>query len=134
LAEELRDKVKAGEEVLLPTSNIAHNSIAKTIKEIGANIDTQSIYDVVTPIYEKGRLLEVLSGIEVITFTSPSCVKGFISILMADGEDISLLKSKEIVCIGPITGKALREVGIENFRLAKVHNSEGVAREIRHIQ
>jgi uroporphyrinogen III methyltransferase/synthase len=131
LAGELKSKVKPGENVLLPTSNLAHNSIYSTIKEIGAHIDMIFIYEVVTPHYESGELLEALSNVDVVTFTSPSCVKGFVSTVEKDGFHSSvLLKDKEVVCIGPITGKALREAGVEKFKCAKVHNVQGVAEEI----
>ncbi len=131
LAQELRSKVNKEEKVLLPTSNLAHNSICKNIKDLGAHIDMVFIYEVVTPHYENGELLEVLSNIDVVTFTSPSCVKGFDSTLAADGFEISaVLKDKEVVCIGPITGKALRKAGIENYKCAKVHNVQGTAEEI----
>ena len=131
LSEELKNKVKPGEKVLLPTSSLAHNSISKTIEELGARIDMIFIYEVVTPHYENGELLEVLSNIDVVTFTSPSCVKGFVSTLEADGCEISVvLKDKEVVCIGPITGEALRQAGVETFRCAKVHNVQGAAAEI----
>lgn len=130
LAEELRIKVKAGDMVLFPTSNIAHNSIAKTIEQIGAHIDVKLIYDVTTPRYHKGELLDVLDNIDIITFTSPSCINGFVNTLKAEGEDISILESKEIICIGPITGNALRKLGINNFKLAKVHNVDGIATSI----
>ncbi|WP_026882148.1 uroporphyrinogen-III C-methyltransferase [Clostridium akagii] len=131
LARELRDKVKTGEKVLLPTSSLAHNSIYGAIKEVGGHIDMVFIYEVVTPKYEKGELMEVLSNIDVVTFTSPSCVKGFVTILKEDSYDTSaVLKDKEVVCIGPITGKALSEAGVERFKCAKVHNVQGVAGEI----
>lgn len=131
LAQELKSKVKIGEKVLLPTSNLAHNSISMTIKELGAHIDMVFIYEVATPYYEKGELVQVLSNIDVVTFTSPSCVKGFVDTLQADGCDASeLLKDKEVVCIGPITGKALKEAGINKFKCSKVHNVQGVAREV----
>lgn len=133
LALELREKVKKEDKVLFLTSNLAHNSIQKTIEEIGAKIHTKFIYEVATPSYEKGQLTEALFKVNIITFTSPSCVKGFMKVLKEENCDKSILKNKEIVCIGPITAKALKEVGINKFTCAKTHNVSGIAKAISEI-
>lgn len=131
LSEELKYKVKAGEKVLMPTSNIAHNSISKTIEEIGAKIKVVYIYNVVTPTYKAGELTNVLSGIDIVTFTSPSCVKGFMETLKLDNGSLEELNNKEIICIGPITGNALKSFNINNYKCANTHTVDGIADMIK---
>lgn len=126
LAEELRRRVKIGEKVLMPTSNIAHNSISRILEEIGAELEVVYIYDVVTPIYRLGELSKILSQVDVITFTSPSCVKGFMKNLEVDKVDFKVLEEKDIICIGPVTAKALEGYSINNYRCARTHDVEGI--------
>lgn len=126
LAEELKHKVKTGEKVLMPTSNIAHNSISKTLEEIGAELEVVYIYDVVTPIYKLGELSKNLSQVDVITFTSPSCVKGFMKNFHAEKADFKVLEDKDIICIGPVTAKVLDGYNIKNYRCARTHDVDGI--------
>lgn len=131
LALELKSKVKKGNKVLFPASNIAHNSIPETLEEIGAEIEVIHIYDVVTPEYKLGELLKIMQEVDVITFTSPSCVKGFMKIFKEENLSFKLLESKEILCIGPITARALEEAGIKNYKCAKIHNVDGIVDLVR---
>ncbi|UZW16343.1 uroporphyrinogen-III C-methyltransferase [Clostridium pasteurianum] len=131
LALELKNRVEKGDKVLVPTSNIAHNSIPKAIKEIGAEIEVIHIYDVVTPEYKLGELSKIMDEIAVITFTSPSCVKGFMKIFKEENLNFKVLESKEIICIGPITARALEEADIKNYKCAKTHNVDGIIDLVR---
>ncbi|AGK99054.1 uroporphyrinogen-III C-methyltransferase [Clostridium pasteurianum] len=131
LAEELKHRVKRGEKVLIPTSNIAHNSIAQTLEEIGAELEVVYIYDVVSPQYESGKLSEILEKVNVLTFTSPSCVKGFMKNFQGSKLDFKLLEHKEIICIGHITAEALEKVNIKNYKCARTHNVEGIVELLR---
>lgn len=126
LSQELKNKVKSGEKVLLPTSNIAHNSISNTLEQIGAKLKIVYIYNVVTPNYKVGELTSVLRDVDVITFTSPSCVKGFMETLKMDNDSLGILDNKEIICIGPITGNALKAFNINSYKCAKTHTVDGI--------
>lgn len=131
LANELKLKVKNGDKVLIPTSNIAHNSIPDVLEKIGAEVDIIHIYDVVTPEYKEGKLLEIIKEIDILTFTSPSCVNGFMKIFNKEQLDLKILESKDIICIGPITARALEECHIKNYKCAKTHNVDGIIDLVR---
>ncbi|MDD3223391.1 MAG: uroporphyrinogen-III C-methyltransferase [Clostridium sp.] len=130
LALELKSRVKQNEKILIPTSSIAHNSIAKTIQGSVKCVDIRYMYDVAAPKYKKGELQNKLKNIDVITFTSPSCVNGFMDTLKNDEIEIKELSTKKIICIGPITAGALDKYGIKEYICSNVHTVRGMAEEI----
>lgn len=130
LALELKNRVKQNEKVLIPTSSIAHNSIAKTLQSSVKCVDIRYMYDVTVPKYARGELYNKLKNIDVITFTSPSCVNGFMDTLKNDEIEIKELSTKKIICIGPITAGALEKCGIKKYICSSTHTVRGITEEI----
>ena len=71
--------------------------------------------------------MNLKKGIDIITFTSGSTVKGLFEIL--DG-DITFINSSVVACIGPITAQTCIEYGITPDIIASKHNVEGLIQAI----
>lgn len=100
----------AGRRVLLPRSDIARQETAAALREAGAQVDEVVVYRTVParPGSEAMSLLD--SPVDVVTFTSPSTVRGLLAVggVAAD----RLLRRAAIACIGPVTGDAVRRLGL----------------------
>lgn len=126
LALDLIEKVKCGERVLVPASNLAGDIIESTLEQIGAKVEVIPIYDVNMVIYEQEKFLENLNNVDIITFTSPSCVNAFMKNIEVNEVPLVYFENKEIICIGPVTAKALKAYGIINFKYPEKYTEEGL--------
>ena len=110
--------------VLLPTADIARQTLADGLVSFGATVDTVVAYRTVEPEGSVERATRVLEeGIDIASFTSSSTVRNLVKLL--DG-DINLLDGVAIGCIGPITASTARELGLKVDIVARVHTIEGL--------
>lgn len=129
--EEMRKKGIKGKRVLLPRAVIARDILPDKLTDMGAKIDVVDAYKTVRPKEEISGIKNMLEGgeIDVITFTSSSAVKNFMSYI--SGNDIKkTLKNITIACIGPITAKTVREFGIKSHIVADRYTIEGFTEKI----
>lgn len=63
---------------------------------------------------------------EVVTFTSPSTVQGFVRLAGTPSEPL-------VVCIGPVTAEAARAVGFEVAAVADPHTERGLVRAVGEL-
>ena len=109
----LRNVVR-GQRVLLVRAKVARDVIPKQLREAGAQLDVAEAYDIVLPVHSKKRLQEALDGParpHVITFTSSSTVRNFMTLLGA-GSPKERLEGIALASIGPVTSKTLAECGL----------------------
>jgi uroporphyrinogen III methyltransferase/synthase len=101
----------AGERILLTRADIADPGMAATLRRRGASrVDDVVAYrtELVPP---AGEVLEELRrGVQGITFTSPSTLRGFVAM---GPEWRSLLDGVVVAALGPATTDAARRVGLE---------------------
>jgi uroporphyrinogen III methyltransferase/synthase len=100
-----------GARVLIPRAEVARDVIPEGLKKLGATVDVAVAYRTVNSgrdAKELERLIEE-GKVDVITFTSPSTVNNFITIM---GEDFDLPENIRIACIGPITEKAAQKADL----------------------
>jgi uroporphyrinogen-III synthase len=111
VVESLRDQV-AGKRVLLARARVARDVIPRELRKLGAKVDVVEAYETVIPQSSRTRLRTILKNSkrrpDVITFTSSSTVRNFVSLL---GKD-PLLDGIRLASIGPITSSTLRELGL----------------------
>ena len=77
----------AGLRILLPRARGARQVLPRGLAEQGARVDEISIYEAVTATPRPEDLTRLRSGLDAITFTSPSTVDGFIEIATRSGLD-----------------------------------------------
>jgi len=120
VVESLRDQI-AGKRVLLARAKVARDVIPRELRKLGARVDVVEAYETVIPRSSRVRLRTVLKDAkcrpDVITFTSSSTVRNFVTLLGgAHGRDarayISGPNGVKLASIGPVTSSTLRELGL----------------------
>lgn len=134
LVQELSEHGVAGSRVLMPRTNIAPEDAARALENLGAQVVQPVAYRTLTPegSAEKARELLAHGKIDVATFTSSSTVQNLIDLL--DG-DPSPLENTLIACIGPVTARKARELGLKVDVVARRHTVAGLVKALKdHVE
>lgn len=114
LAAVLRPHVGPGSEVLLVRATEAREVLPRELEALGARVVIAPAYRTV-PVKEGADLVLTLletRGVDAVTFTSSSTVRGFLGLLPSE-EIRRLLAGVALAAIGPITAATLAEYGLE---------------------
>lgn len=99
--------------VLIPRALEAREVLPETLRERGARVDVVPVYRTVTGEGNPATLERMADGgIDVVTFTSPSTFRGFLT-LIAGTAARDVLTAAALASIGPVTSDAVRELGSE---------------------
>ena len=130
LAEALVDKGVAGAAVLIARSLLGSPELVRRLHEAGARVTEVEAYRVVPGGEERGlppeKVREALDqgGIDWVTLTSPSTVTGLIQRLGTWQPAWSA--RTRVACIGPVTARRCRELGVPVDLEAPVSSVEGL--------
>lgn len=132
-----------GQRILLARAAEARKVLATQLSEAGALVDDVAAYytHIVEHEDEQGRdVLRLLQEhhLDVLTFTSSSTVKNFVSWLKSceqhsDGsvmQLVTMLPRPCVACIGPITAQTARELGLPVDIAAKEFTIDGLVQAI----
>jgi uroporphyrinogen-III synthase len=120
VVESLREQV-AGKRVLLARAKVARDVIPRELRKLGAHVDVVEAYETVIPQSSRIRLRAILKTPkgrpDVITFTSSSTVRNFVTLLGKNMPSRHRTKASPIddirlASIGPVTSSTLRELGL----------------------
>ena len=99
-----------GGRILLPRSDLADDSLPGLLRGRGDRVDSVAAYRTRTQPVTPTGLAELRQGVDAITFTSPSSVRGLLEGL---GSAHSRLVGKAVVAsVGPVTSEAARALGV----------------------
>ena len=116
-----------GKSILLPRALDARKILPSELRRRGADVEEIAIYRAVAEEDDPQVIEQFRSGIDVITFTSPSIVRNLVAILRAAGLDpLKLPGVPLIACIGPITAGAAYEAGYRQSIIASQYTSQGL--------
>ena len=122
----------SGKRFLLPQSDLAREILAQEIRSTGGIVDEVVAYHTVPAQPQPSALGALRAGIDVVTFASPSSVKGFFGVLCKNGLDIHRLPGNPLIaCIGPVTSAAAREVGLPVNVEAREHTITGLVAALK---
>ena len=122
LADKLIDGDVAGLNILIPRALKAHETLPERLKEAGAEVTLAPVYQNVLPKSTAGEklkadLLQALEekSVDMVTFTSSSTVKNFVSLLDINGEEKlqNIMKGVAVATIGPITAQTAENYGLK---------------------
>jgi uroporphyrinogen-III synthase len=122
-AKEFAPKLRADQLVLVPQSAEGRDLFAPTLRTLGKQARSFSLYGLnARPVeMERREALKAMSGEQtVVVFMSPSAVRA----AMQTASDA--LIGKRILSVGPITTQAIRKAGLSLWREAREHSEEGV--------
>ena len=114
-----------GQRFLLARADRARPALREMLTAQGALVDEVMAYrTLIAPPDEPPP------NVDVITFTSPSTVHGFVAALRGR----SLPPHTQVVCIGPITAQAARRAGLPVHAIAREYTVEGIIQEIERMK
>ena len=123
-----------GKWVLLPRAEIARKALPEAIVNAGGTAHEIAVYKTLPVQPDPEGLAALKSGVDWITFTSPSTVQNFFAIAKQNGlNPLNLPNNPLFACIGPITEQAAREEGLSNLVVAKEYTSEGLIQIISNL-
>lgn len=124
----------SGQRFLFPKSNVARTFLANEIRSAGGIVDEIVAYRNIANEPEASQINELLKGVDIITFASPSAVESFVVIARKNGLDpFNLPGAPLIACIGPSTGKAAEKNGFINLAVAREHTTMGLIETIGNM-
>jgi len=133
VVESLRDQV-AGKRVLLARAKVARDVIPRELRKLGGDVDVVEAYETVIPQTSRTRLRTILKDSkrrpDVITFTSSSTVRNFVTLL---GKK-SLPEGLRLASIGPVTSSTLRELGLPVDIEATEYTIPGLIKALAHVE
>ncbi|HJT70962.1 MAG TPA: uroporphyrinogen-III synthase [Terriglobales bacterium] len=133
----LRTKVN-GKRILLARAKVARDVIPRELQKMGARVDVVETYQTVVPESSRPKLRSLLRDPErrpdVVTFTSSSTVKNFVTLLGGRGRPShTVLNGIQFASIGPVTSRTMRELELPIHIEAKEYTIPGLVEAIvRH--
>lgn len=114
-----------GARVLMLRADIARPALRERLAARGARVEDVAAYRTITGPAEAGS--ESAAAVDAVTFTSSSTVRGFLS---AGGR---VPEGAAVVCIGPVTARTARELGLRVDAVAEPYTLEGLVEAlVRH--
>lgn len=127
-----------GKRVLLPRADIARESLATGLRELGAEVGEVPAYHTMhgeaTPV-----LIELLrkDAVDAITFTSSSTVRhtidGMVAMGLNEAEALELIGRAAVVCIGPITAGTARDCGLTVTAMSDEYTIDGLVNTLVNL-
>ena len=113
-----------GSRVLLPRSDIAGPALPDRLRSSGALVEEVVSYRIVVP-ESSGTLVRntLRDGVDAVTFTSSSTVRNLLRLLE---NDVAMLDSVCIACIGPVTAATASRLGLKVDIVAQDHTVDGL--------
>ena len=121
----------SGKRFLLPQSDLARPDLASEIRSAGGLVDEVVAYRTVPSQPDISGINALRVSVDIITFTSPSAVHNFFTIVRnIELDPINLPGTPFFACIGPVTKKAAEEMGFCNLVVANEHTTAGLIETI----
>lgn len=120
--------------LLIPRAETARELLPDELRAAGAHVDVIPVYRTLTPDENAGGWRQELMdhGIHVVTFTSSSTVRNFVTMLGGAEAMKPLVQSVMIACIGPITAKTAEEYGLTVSIMPDEHTIPALVDAIAH--
>lgn len=116
-----------GKWVLLPVAEIARQVLPQAITTAGGVAHEIAVYRTLPADVDAEGLAALKTGVDWITFTSPSTVQNFAQLARQHGLDpLNLPGQAKIACIGPVTEKAALDEGFVVSATASEFTTEGI--------
>lgn len=128
MAAEFLSEYDTKQPVLLVRGKLASHILPAEFTKAGIDYDCLTVYETCVNHENKEILIESLhhSQLDYITFTSPSTVDAFFSLI----ENVEQIEGKEIVCIGTTTETRAIEKGLSNILVPEHFTIEGMITKI----
>ena len=120
-----------GQSVLLLRADISRPALQQAISQAGGVAHEIPVYTTQPARPDPQALLALHQGVDVITFTSSSTVRNFVSLVRRSGSNPLLLPGKPLfACIGPVTASTAVEEGLPVHLVAREYTTEGLIKTL----
>lgn len=126
--DEILPKLDKDSKVLMLRAKIGSDVLPKGLKSAGIAFSDIPVYDTIIDHRKKFELNKDIENFDYVVAASASGAKALVEMI----EDKKMLSGK-VVSIGPVTTKALVELGIENIITAKRYDVEGIIDAIKKL-
>jgi len=126
--DEILPKLDKDSKVLMLRAKIGSDVLLKGLKSAGIAFSDIPVYDTIIDHRKKFELNKDMENFDYVVAASASGAKALVEMI----EDKKMLSGK-VVSIGPVTTKALVELGIENIITAKQYDVEGIIDAIKKL-
>lgn len=126
--DEILPKLDKDSKVLMFRAKIGSDVLPKGLKSAGIAFSDIPVYDTIIDHRKKFELNKDMENFDYVVAASASGAKALVEMI----EDKKMLSGK-VVSIGPVTTKALVELGIENIITAKRYDVEGIIDAIKKL-
>ena len=126
--DEILPKLDKNSKVLMLRARIGSDVLPKGLKSAGIAYSDIPVYDTLIDHRKKFELNKDIENFDYVVAASASGAKALVEMI----EDKKMLSGK-VVSIGPVTTKALVELGIENIITAKRYDVEGIIDAIKKL-
>lgn len=127
LIKESVNHTNENDDILIITSNISPINKDEISKKYNRNFIKLELYNTKKIKYEEKVMIENINMIDYIIFFSPSTVESFLESI---NYNISLIKNKKIVSIGPVTSKKIRDNNLSVYLEAEEFYTEGIIKAL----
>ncbi|KAF1084716.1 Uroporphyrinogen-III C-methyltransferase [Sporotomaculum syntrophicum] len=131
IVEGLQEQLTTGDRVLLPRADIARKILPEALISLGARVDEVTAYRTVLGTGDAAAIRDSMAkgAIDLITFTSSSTVRNFVS-LLDTANPAQLVGSAKVASIGPITSATARALGVPVHIEAQEYTINGLVQAI----
>jgi len=119
----------AGRSVLLLRADIASPDLPRLLQERGARVETLAVYRTRPADLPPERVRSALEGADAVLLASPSAVRALADLARRAGIPLESLPAR-LVCIGPVTARAVEDLGLTPHIVADEHTEEGLLRAL----
>jgi len=125
-----------GKRVVIPRAAEARETLPRALREQGAQVDVCPVYATVQEDTEVDRLVELIEAgrVDWVTFASGGTVSRFVALLGIENVP-RLLAEVSTAAIGPVTARALEDLGLSADVVADESTIDGLVRAVvEHVR
>lgn len=122
LYEELKDFIKPGDKIFIPRSKNSRPYLSQVLKKSGCIVDECFTYEIQCGNINDTRCFD---DVDTVLFTSPTTVRNMIKLV-----GLKSIGKKDIIAIGPITGKELEKNGLE-YTMSETYTIDGIIKKLK---
>ncbi len=113
--------------VLLLRADLARAALPQAIEQAGGMAHEIAVYNTLPAQPDPQELRDLQLGVDIVTFTSSSTVRNFVSLARQAGLDHQSLPGEPLIaCIGPITAQTALEQGLNVDLVASEYTTQGL--------
>jgi uroporphyrinogen III methyltransferase/synthase len=118
------ERSRPGDRVLLYRATEARDVLPRALEAAGRRVTDVPAYK--TVVARDPDFAEKVARADVLTFTSASTVRGFVTLLGSSEAATAAVRAKCVACIGPITAEAATVAGLRVDVVAGVYTTAGI--------